>query len=49
MSERKKNKKQIKITVDYEISKKNRAAQILFAIFAIILILSMVLSAVTTY
>ncbi|CAG1015589.1 hypothetical protein ANAEL_05305 [Anaerolineales bacterium] len=40
-----KNKKQTK-TVE---NTQRRSAQILFAIFAILLILSMVLSAVTTY
>jgi hypothetical protein len=40
-----KNKKQTKPVEKNQ----NRAAQIMFAMFAIILILSMVLSAVTTY
>ena len=40
-----KNKKQTKIVEN----KSNKTAQIMFAVFAIILILSMVLSAVTNY
>lgn len=42
-----KNNKQIE--AERGTARKQRAAQILFAIFAIILILSMVLSAVTSY
>jgi len=43
-----KNKKQIK-AVETKPASQNKAAQIVFAIFAFLLILSMVLSAVTTY
>jgi hypothetical protein len=43
-----KNKKQIK-PAETKTQNQNRAAQIFFAAFAIILILSMVLSAVSNY
>ncbi|MBI5824156.1 MAG: hypothetical protein HZB18_09030 [Chloroflexi bacterium] len=43
-----KNKKPIK-AADAKPAAQNRAAQIMFAIFAVILILSMVLSAVANY
>ena len=43
-----KNKKQIKTTENKTVNQ-NKSAQILFAIFAVILILSMVLSATATY
>ncbi|MBE0669384.1 MAG: hypothetical protein IH588_02245 [Anaerolineales bacterium] len=43
-----KNKKQIK-TTETKTSNQNRAAQIVFAAFAIILILSMVLSAIAKF
>ena len=43
-----KNKKQIKAT-ETKQPNHNKTAQIMFAVFALLLILSMVLSAVTTY
>ncbi|MHB8779543.1 MAG: hypothetical protein ACYC6R_17560 [Anaerolineales bacterium] len=43
-----KNKKQVKTTGNKPVNQ-NKSAQILFAIFAVILILSMVLSAVANY
>ena len=43
-----KNKKQIKAT-ETKPTSQNKTAQIMFAVFALLLILSMVLSAVTTY
>jgi|CXWL01.1.fsa_nt_gi hypothetical protein len=43
-----KNKKQVK-AVETKPIHQNKTAQIMFAIFALLLILSMVLSAVTTY
>ena len=46
-----KNSKQRKQTNNEEaaVSRKQRLAQLLFAVFAVLLILSMVLSAVATY
>ena len=43
-----KNKKQVK-AAETKPANQNKTAQIMFAIFAFLLILSMVLSAVTTY
>lgn len=47
MAERKKNKKQIK--KENNAAPQNRAAQIMFVIFALFIILSMVLSSFVTY
>ncbi|MDP1548080.1 MAG: hypothetical protein Q8L87_18875 [Anaerolineales bacterium] len=48
MAERKKTKKQIKNT-ENNAAPKNRAAQLLFVIFAVLIIISMVLSATTSF
>jgi uncharacterized membrane protein YtjA (UPF0391 family) len=48
MTERKKNKRPIKNTGG-ESTPQNRAAQILFVLFAVLIILSMILSATVSY
>jgi hypothetical protein len=48
MADRKKNKKQGKPT-ENTTSQSNRAAQFMFIIFAVLIIISMVLSAAVTY